>query len=807
MNSGPFNKSKLMRLSKMELIDQLLGAQDALRQSEDETRNKAGVDHLLRKALDIFPDVVLFYDKNERILFTNNAFHEVYPHTPPKDQIIGFTQEEMMRRSVASGLIAHPMAKTDPEGWVQMRLKERRDYDDTHIGETVHSTGRIHQFRHQRMPDGATILIQSDITEQKHAEQASIRASEEDASRRLTAAIEPLGESVAIYDQNDELVFWNEAYRKHHEGALENLLKPGLKLEDLVRARAYSGEAPEAVGREEEYITARMERHRAPGPQYETMRNNRTFIYRENPTPDGGTIIIITDITDRIKAEEAQRETEGRLSAIFEMSQGAITLKGTDGRYLSANKTFRLWMNVDASKVAGSTVYDYLDNNTAAKIEAQDLVMLEQGTPIINEATRLFPDGKERSLLIHRYPIRSDDGDIISIATVLTDLTDIKKVERSRERLSHAIENVPVGIALFDENDRLLFFNDHYRGIMSTMADILKPGVTFEKMLRTMIARQPVQNAKGREEDYIRRRMEQHRSPGAPIEIHRHDRELLAYETRIPDGSTFNIITDITERVDAEKDREQALMEARKANQAKSEFLANMSHELRTPLNAIIGFSDIIKGAMFGPLESQYQDYAKDINDSGAHLLGIISDILDISLVEAGTLDIEEELVDLAESVAVCEMMASGRAEDAGVTLQLHENMLLPPLYADPLRLKQILLNLITNAIKFTPKGGQIVVSGKITGDGSFAISVKDTGIGIAKADIPRALEKFGQVRDGHLRTHEGAGLGLALAKSLMERHGGTLEIESEVGKGTMVTVTFPPERIHKPPDRQADNG
>jgi len=239
----------------------------------------------------------------------------------------------------------------------------------------------------------------------------------------------------------------------------------------------------------------------------------------------------------------------------------------------------------------------------------------------------------------------------------------------------------------------------------------------------------------------------------------------------------------------------EAIEKAEAANLTKSEFLANMSHELRTPLNAIIGFSEMIKEAMLGPLEGRYKDYARDINASGEHLLGIIADILDLSKVEAGELDIEKEEVDLAEITAACKTMVSGRAEEAGVNLTFDVSRDLPLLYADPLRLKQVLLNLTGNAIKFTPGGGRITIIGEAIGDGGVALMVSDTGIGIADEDIPRVLERFGQVRDGHMQAYEGAGLGLAMTKSLMELHGGTIEIKSTVGKGTTVTVIFPPEQ------------
>ncbi|MBT3786749.1 MAG: PAS domain S-box protein [Alphaproteobacteria bacterium] len=254
----------------------------------------------------------------------------------------------------------------------------------------------------------------------------------------------------------------------------------------------------------------------------------------------------------------------------------------------------------------------------------------------------------------------------------------------------------------------------------------------------------------------------------------------------------------------AKNEAEAARHEAENASQTKSEFLANMSHEFRTPLNAIIGFSALIKGALLGPLDDKYQEYAGDINTAGEHLLEIVSDILDISKVEAGVLDIMEEEVDLTEITTSCGKLVRGRVDEAGVTLVFDMAADLPLIRVDSLRLTQILMNLVSNALKFTPQGGRITVTGNINHADCVALAVSDTGIGIAEEDIPKVLEKFGQVRSGHMHAHEGAGLGLALSKSLMEQHNGTLEIKSEVGKGTTVTATFPQERSNELPPRRA---
>jgi signal transduction histidine kinase len=234
------------------------------------------------------------------------------------------------------------------------------------------------------------------------------------------------------------------------------------------------------------------------------------------------------------------------------------------------------------------------------------------------------------------------------------------------------------------------------------------------------------------------------------------------------------------------------------ASKAKSDFIARMSHELRTPLNAIIGFSEMIREAMIGPLDARYRSYGADIHSAGRHLQNVINDILDISKIEDGRLELHDEPVSIIDMLESCRRIVAAMAEATGVALALDVPARLPLIRCDALRFRQILLNLMSNAVKFTPAGGSVMVAAAIE-DGFAVITVADTGIGMREEEIAIALEPFRQVTseagDAWTRRFGGTGLGLPLAKTLVELHGGTLAIASVPRRGTKVCIRLPLER------------
>ncbi len=528
---------------------------------------------------------------------------------------------------------------------------------------------------------------------------------------RLALAIEALSELVVLFDAEDRIVIANRAWRNLNE-VVSDFTTPGTLYRDYVHAIVYNKLVTEAIGREEAWILERMERHNNPKGPFELARQDGRLIrIHEQRLPDRGVIMIVSDITETKRVDQALRLSEQRFRAVVNNSPAKIHVKDAQGRYVLINTLAEKLFGVTDMEARGKATHDIFPKDKADAFTAHDHGVIEAGRTIEEEEEWLLED-RVHTYLTAKFPIFDSVGGIAGTGGIGTDITERKHAE---ERIQES-----------------------------------------EKALKSRVD------------------------------------ELEAAQRRLEDQEAHLI--------SLAGDLKIARDQAESANRAKSEFLATMSHELRTPLNAIIGFSEIIGTEVLGPVGSvRYRGYAEDIHASGQHLLDLINDILDLSKVESGMDELHEEDLEIHEVAKSVLRLVQQRAQKHGVGLSLKLPDNLPTLRADRRKLKQILVNLLANAIKFTEAGGSVVLGVRCGADHGFEFQVIDTGIGIASEDIPKALSQFGQVDSTLGRRHEGTGLGLPLTKALVELHGGSLDLQSQSNVGTTVTVHFPAERVSSP--------
>jgi len=402
-----------------------------------------------------------------------------------------------------------------------------------------------------------------------------------------------------------------------------------------------------------------------------------------------------------------------------------------------------------------------------------------------------------------------------------------QELERKTATLERILESVEQGITLIDRNLNLVVANKRFGELLDFPLEELEPGKPFFDFMLYNAKRgeygdgDPIELAQQRVDlarQFKAHRFKRERPDGTVLEVvgypvpegfvttytditeQKRTEDLLRaskleLERRVEDR-TAELQRQLQETERAQEEMSAAKDRAEQANKAKSDFLAQMSHELRTPLNSIIGFSDIIRSEVFGPIANQrYKEYVEGVHFSGVHLLSLINDILELARLEAGKVALVEDVVELSSHVDEVLLQLRERAKADGVDLKNGIASKAIRVKGDSRRIYQMLLNLLSNAIKFTPEGGEVSVVAENLQDGRLALCVKDDGVGMRPEDIEHALEPFTQVGGSVMNAQEGSGLGLSIVKGLIEQHGGTIEIDSKTGAGTTVRLIFPAER------------
>ncbi len=726
---------------------------------------------------------VSVYDRDLNLVVANGRWQEML-QVPDHLARPGIAFREILRHMASQG----HFSDEDTESAIERRLAAVRKNAPGRRARW-YPNGRYIDLRRTPMPDGGFISVRTDLTE--------LKATEERFKDFAEAT------SDWFWEANADLRFTYVSPMAREKAGVA----AGIDIGDTSTMKKPRGVTDERWFSQLADIKARRAFRDLHIQRSDAEGRVRTLAISGKPIFDGKGVFqgyrgTGTDITERLEIEARAHLAQVRFGSAIDSLDDALAIFDTDDRLVMCNRAYRREVGEPGGSItAGMTFEEIVRLNLSAgkltSVVDQEAFMAQRLTHHRNPGEPIQLQRDDGTWLQVREQRLSDGG----TAVIGTDITATKNRERElfekSEILERTLANMGEGIIVFDRDLRLLAWNQRAIELLELPPALCRAGLRYEDYLRFQAEHGEFANEEP--EAAVAKRIARAGS-AQPYQVGRwrpNGRFIELRRNPMPGGGFVTLYSDATERRRAEDALRDAKEAAEIANRTKSAFLANMSHELRTPLNAIIGFSEIIEQELFGTIGSpRYKEYARDIHDSGTHLLNLINDILDVSKAEAGKIELQESSVRIGDVIDASIRLVGPRAREGGIKLSLPQYAHLPPLLADERRLKQVLLNLLSNAVKFTPSGGSVTLTANDEGAGGFVIRVIDSGIGMAGEDIPKALEPFGQVDSKLARKYEGTGLGLPLSKALVELHGGSLQIESEPGVGTTVTVVFPASRV-----------
>ena len=743
-----------------------------------------GSQAILQAIADNSPTLIGLKNADGVYSFANRKFAAIHGFEP--EEAIGRTAGDLFPKEISDSVTAHDRLVI--EAGHAIEKEERFPGPD---GGSIHNIVKFPVYD----DDGrlsAIGVIGNEITERKR---------NEEALRRQALILEQLYDAVVEVDLEGRIIDWNAAAHRIFGYTREEALgrQADFLFESPAKARQFNDKIRKQIVRKGRWV-GEFENLRADGAKLACEAV--IFPLRDEQGRIKSTVTVSRDITRRKQAEWALRESEQRLTEVVDNMPATVLLRDLEGRFILINRQYAEHCKVDRNWVRGKTVYDVVTKDLADEAMDHDREVLR--TRGVVERELVFPlDDGPHILAAWKFPVLDPDGKIVAIGGVELDITERKQMEEelrqaNREtdavvqELQAVLNAIEYGVLFMDSELRVRIDNRAYREIWGIPDELLTQNPTARDLINFNRYEGVYDVSEAEWEKYVDERIAAIKAGNVPAtEFRRADGKVIQYQCiSLPDGGRMLTYFDITDIKRAEDALREAKEQAEVANRAKSQFLANMSHELRTPLNAILGYAELILDEIYGTVPETVRSVIDRIDHNGHHLLRLINDVLDLSKIEAGqfVLNLDDySLRDIVDNVVVSlESLAQEKALD--LTHEIQGN--LPMGHGDEQRITQVLMNLVGNAIKFTEEGGIVVKAG--AANGSFQISVKDSGIGISEADQRRIFEEFHQADDSDTRTQGGTGLGLAIAKRMVQMHGGDIWVESRPGRGTTISFSLP---------------